>query len=246
MSYNIELEIYNGPYDLILDLIKKNELDIYDIEINLITSQFLDYIREAEKLNLELTSDFILVASTLLEIKSKMLLPSNPVVDEDEKDEDPRTELIQKLLEYEKFKKATEILREQEKYEMKSFFKLKEDFSYLEDLSFLKESDANRLAITFKNILNRYSKEENIRIIPIEQFSVKKCMDVVTAKLTEESDFFFSELLSEYPLKEEIVSYFLALLEMCKRQIILLKQNKELTDIWILLKQEEREYKDGN
>ncbi|EGY76434.1 segregation and condensation protein A [Peptoniphilus indolicus ATCC 29427] len=128
MNYNIELEVYNGPYDLILDLVKKNELDIYDIEINLITSQFLEYIKAVEELNLELTSDFIVMASTLLEIKSKMLLPKQTQKEDEENEEDPRDELVQKLLEYERFKKVTEILMEQEKYEMKSFLNLKRIF----------------------------------------------------------------------------------------------------------------------
>lgn len=246
MSYNIELEIYNGPYDLILDLVKKNELDIYDIEINLITSQFLEYMKAVEELNLELTSDFIVMASTLLEIKSKMLLPK-PVKKEDEEEtEDPRDELVQKLLEYEKFKKATEILREQEQYEMKSFFKLKEDFSYLDDLSFLKEVDASKLAVTFNNILKRYGKEDELRIIPMEKFSVKKCMDNINKKLKLNVDFYFSELLSEFAMREEIVSYFLALLEMCKLQILTLTQNEELTDILVIPKQEESELNYGN
>lgn len=246
MSYNIELEIYNGPYDLILDLVKKNELDIYDIEINLITSQFLEYMKAVEELNLELTSDFIVMASTLLEIKSKMLLPK-PVKKEDEEEtEDPRDELVQKLLEYEKFKKATEILREQEQYEMKSFFKLKEDFSYLDDLSFLKEVDASKLAVTFNNILKRYGKKDELRIIPMEKFSVKKCMDNINKKLKLNVDFYFSELLSEFAMREEIVSYFLALLEMCKLQILTLTQNEELTDILVIPKQEESELNYGN
>ena len=246
MNYNIELEVYNGPYDLILDLVKKNELDIYDIEINLITSQFLEYIKAVEELNLELTSDFIVMASTLLEIKSKMLLPKQTQKEDEENEEDPRDELVQKLLEYERFKKVTEILREQEKYEMKSFFKLKEDFSYLDDLSFLKEVDANKLAITFNNILKRYGKDEDIRIIPMERFSVKKCMDVINKKLKLNLEFYFSELLTEFAMREEIVSYFLALLEMCKLQILTLSQNEDLTDIKVLLKSEESELNYGN
>ncbi|SUB76056.1 segregation and condensation protein A [Peptoniphilus indolicus] len=246
MNYNIELEVYNGPYDLILDLVKKNELDIYDIEINLITSQFLEYIKAVEELNLELTSDFIVMASTLLEIKSKMLLPKQTQKEDEENEEDPRDELVQKLLEYERFKKVTEILMEQEKYEMKSFFKLKEDFSYLDDLSFLKEVDANKLAITFNNILKRYGKDEDIRIIPMERFSVKKCMDVINKKLKLNLEFYFSELLTEFAMREEIVSYFLALLEMCKLQILTLSQNEDLTDIKVLLKSEESELNYGN
>lgn len=246
MKYNIELEVYNGPYDLLLELIKKNELDIYDIEINLITSQFLEYIKLADELNLELTSDFIVMASTLIEIKSKMLLPTDTKDEEPQDLEDPRTELVQKLLEYEKYKKATEILREHEKYEMKSYYKLKEDFSYLDDLSFLKESNSEKLALTFKNILKRYSDDNHIRIIPIEKFTVKKCMDIIAKKLKEDTDFYFSELLSEYSMRDEIVSYFLAILEMCKMQIISLLQNEELSDIRILLRDEEREELDGN
>ncbi|EGY76435.1 hypothetical protein HMPREF9129_2071 [Peptoniphilus indolicus ATCC 29427] len=102
------------------------------------------------------------------------------------------------------------------------------------------------MAITFNNILKRYGKDEDIRIIPMERFSVKKCMDVINKKLKLNLEFYFSELLTEFAMREEIVSYFLALLEMCKLQILTLSQNEDLTDIKVLLKSEESELNYGN
>ena len=125
MEYNIVLKTYEGPMDLLLDLIKENEIDIYDIPIFKITEEFLKYIENMKKLNLTLTSDFILMASTLLEIKSKMLLPKKEVLEDEEVEEDPRLDLVESLLEYKKYKEASEILKIQEEYESKSFYKLR-------------------------------------------------------------------------------------------------------------------------
>ena len=127
MEYNIVLERYQGPMDLLLDLIRKNEIDIYDIPIFEITEQFLDYMEKANKINLELTSDFILMASTLLEIKSKMLLPKIKFDDDDEEEdgEDARKELVEKLLEYEKYQQLSGLLKKNEEYETRAFYRKK-------------------------------------------------------------------------------------------------------------------------
>ncbi|WBW50602.1 segregation/condensation protein A [Peptoniphilus equinus] len=237
MSVNITLQVYDGPYELLLDLIKKNELDIYDIEINVVTAQFLNYIYAAKELDLELTSDFLVVASTLVEIKSKMLLPKASV-EAQEEEEDPRKELVQKLIEYENFKKTAELLRQQENYELRSFHKLKEDFSYLDDFSLLQGVSVDVLTKTFQNILTRYEKSTVEHHIVMDKFNVKLCMDGIYHMLRVKEKFFFTELLSSYALREEIISYFLALLEMCKNQLITLQQNSTLTDIWVVSKME--------
>jgi len=109
-SYNIKLQEFEGPFDLLLFFIQRDELDIYDIQINKITKDFMDYIHEMESLNIELASEFIVFAATLMRIKSKMLLPRKEV-DEEGNEIDPRQELIDKLLEYKRFKEATEELK---------------------------------------------------------------------------------------------------------------------------------------
>src|SRR3712207_4469850 len=110
MSLNIKIENFEGPFDLLLHLIKKNEMDIYDIKIYEITTQYLNYINNMKELDLEVTSEFIVIAATLLEIKSKMLLPKQVVEENEEDAEDPRQELINKLLEYKKFKQVADYL----------------------------------------------------------------------------------------------------------------------------------------
>ena len=104
MTYQIKLEVFEGPLDLLLHLIKKNEVNIYDIPISLIVQQYLDYIELMKDLNLEIAGEFLLMAATLIHIKSKMLLPQEEAVHEEEEGEDPRAELVRKLLEYQRFK----------------------------------------------------------------------------------------------------------------------------------------------
>src|SRR5574344_16979 len=113
MDYKIMIDVFEGPMDLLLHLIEKAEIDIYDIPINLIAEQFLDYIRQMEELNLDITSDFLVMAATLLEIKSKMLLPKDKVPEDESfvEEEDPRMELVSRLVEYKKYKDAAEELR---------------------------------------------------------------------------------------------------------------------------------------
>ena len=168
MEYNIVLKTYEGPMDLLLDLIKENEIDIYDIPIFTITEEFLRYIENMKKLNLTLTSDFILMASTLLEIKSKMLLPKTKKLNNEDKDEeDPRKDLVESLLEYKKYKEASEILKIQEDYESKSFYKLKTEIFSMNEMDFLKESSVDKLSLAFFNILKKY-KDKEILDIDIE------------------------------------------------------------------------------
>ena len=164
MEYNIVLKTYEGPMDLLLDLIKENEIDIYDIPIFKITEEFLKYIENMKKLNLTLTSDFILMASTLLEIKSKMLLPKKEDLDEEaEEEEDPRQDLVESLLEYKRYKEASEILKVQEEYESKSFYKLRTEIFSMNEMDFLKDSNVDKLSLAF------FNNQSNQRSHSVEQ-----------------------------------------------------------------------------
>lgn len=114
MPYEVKIPVYEGPMDLLLQLIDDNEVDIYDIPIALITQQYLDYLNLAEEMDLELTSEFVLMACTLLSIKAKMLLPKPPKIEEEEDEIDPRQELVDKLLEYKLFKEKAEVFKSME------------------------------------------------------------------------------------------------------------------------------------
>src|SRR6202044_522545 len=115
--YKITIPTYEGPLDLLLDLIKKQEMNIHDIQISKITSQYLDYLHKLEELNIDISADFIYMAATLIYIKSKMLLPPDPLASPEEQAADPRAELIQRLVEHEKFKNAAQLLYQKQQVE---------------------------------------------------------------------------------------------------------------------------------
>lgn len=239
MEYRVNLKIYEGPMDLLIDLIKKNEIDIYDIPIHIITEQFLEYIKEANKINLELTSEFILMASTLIEIKSKMLLPKIKISeDEEDYEEDPRDSLVQKILEYEKYKDISEILKESHNYEAKAFYKLQEDFTNIDDIDLLKNCDVNSLAKSFKNIINKLKSENIIAEIKQESFSIEKATSVLKNKIGKTGKILFTDLLSESPIIEEIISFFLSVLELVKVGYIKAYQEDDYQDIKLLIREE--------
>lgn len=233
MEYRVNLKVYEGPMDLLLDLIKKNEVDIYDIPIQIITEQFLDYIEEANRINLELTSDFILMASTLIEIKSKMLLPRIPEIIEEDEQEDPRDELVKKILEYEKYKEVSEILKESAQYEAKAFYKLPEDFSKIDDIILVKNLNVENLVKSFNKILKNAEKNEEISSIRRDYFPVEKAMKIIKEKIKISESFLFTEILSENYTVSEVVSFFLSLLELIKTGEIKAKQRNDCGEIEI-------------
>lgn len=236
MEYNIVLERYQGPMDLLLDLIRKNEIDIYDIPIFEITEQFLDYMEKANKINLELTSDFILMASTLLEIKSKMLLPKIKFDDDEEEDEeDARKELVEKLLEYEKYQQLSCLLKKNEEYETRAFYRKKSEMPNFSDKDFLKDLKVNDLSKAFMNILIR-NKNKVVKSIYRENFSVETAINVLKSRLLINNKFYFTKLLEAYPSREELISLFLGLLELIRNGILSAKQTENFTDIFIELR----------
>lgn len=239
MGYNISIKSYEGPMDLLLDLIKKNEVDIYDIPIHLITEQFLDYLNLSKTLNMEITSDFILMAATLIEIKSKMLLPKNLLEDDEEDEsEDPRKELVQKILEYEKFREVSNILKNSHEFENKSIYKLQEDFSTIDDVDFIKNLTIDKLAIAFSNIIKKMDIEDKSYTIRSELFTNKMAIGSIREKLKSNKSLSFSEIIKNQCL-ENIITYFLAILEMAKNGQVTLTQNVDLSDILILRRQNE-------
>ena len=237
MEYNIVLKTYEGPMDLLLDLIKENEIDIYDIPIFKITEEFLKYIENMKKLNLTLTSDFILMASTLLEIKSKMLLPKKEALDDEEVEEDPRLDLVESLLEYKKYKEASEILKIQEEYESKSFYKLRTEIFSMSEMDFLKDSNVEKLSLAFFNILKNY-KDKEVVGIEREYFKVEDASRKIKQSLKINKKIKFSQLLEDIVYKVDVITYFLGMLELIKNQYIVANQSDNFADILI----EEREY----
>ena len=215
--YTVRLEVFEGPLDLLLHLIKREQVDIYDIPIATITDQYLDYLNMMRSLNLDVAGEFLLMAATLLHIKSKMLLPS-PLEEEEEEGEDPRAELVNRLLEYQKYKEAAARLHERDILDRDIFVQgyqgeVSEDGGLIEVGVF-------ELIEALKDVLNRSSLEAAYDItldrITIEE-RIAQILEVV--KL-EGSGLLFSSLFSGASSKEDIIISFLAILELIRMRMI--------------------------
>lgn len=242
MDYKIVLDEFQGPLDLLLNLIEKAKIDIYNIPINIITEQYIEYIYSMEELNLSIASEFILMASTLLEIKSRMLLPQEViVVDEIEIEIDPREELVIRLIEYKKYKEAAEELRVSEDIESKVYYKPKEDLSNYEDVDDDIIFDLNLLLKSLNNIIARRGRGKitlDISEIHREEYTLKDCIEEVLLKLRFNKVISFEELLSENSSRNEIIAYFLSVLELIRLKKVEVIQDKMYTDLIITRRDE--------
>lgn len=249
MEYKIILETFEGPMDLLLHLIEKAQIDIYDIPINEITEQYLDYLSNMEELDLEITSEFLVMAATLLEIKSKLLLPKTKSGDSGEQLEmeevDPRLELVRSLLEYKKYKLASEKLRDYEKVQSKVYSKPKEDLSYfIEEDTELENMDLDKLIEVFKHLIIKHSKNEKsfkVNEIKREEYTLEECILNIKNKLNTTKEIRFSHLFESNASRTQIIAIFLSLLELIKAKCIKVYQKDNFDDIWIKRVYEESE-----
>ncbi|OGO85074.1 MAG: hypothetical protein A2Y22_06325 [Clostridiales bacterium GWD2_32_59] len=233
MSINIKIEKFEGPMDLLYRLVEKNKLDIKDIPIAEVTEQYMDYVSSTTVLDMDNVSEFMLMAATLIAIKSKMLLPKS---NDNDNSEDPREELVQKLLEYKKYKEASEGFISREEYS-KILYKERND---IEKYSTIKRVSAEDVLIdiTLKDITEAFArilKVNNIKIdnIRAEFKSVKKDLhtveqkiDFILQRLGQEKKIEFEELFKYETEKVEKVVTFLALLELIKMRKINIRQDK--------------------
>ena len=220
-EYKVQLEVFEGPLDLLLYLIRKEEVDIYDIPIERITTQYVQYIELMRMLDLNLAGDFLVMAATLMMIKSRMLLPveERPAVEEEEED-DPRWDLVRQLVEYKKFKDAAIFLEGLED-ERDGIFGREGEHLTLEvkpDMA-LRDVSLFDLLTVFNDALKKVSQED-LREIFAERFSVGDKIEAITQRLQREDRFPFAALFSEMASRHEIVCTFLAVLELIRlRQI---------------------------
>ena len=232
MEIDFKINEFEGPLDLLLHLIKKNEMDIMDIKIEEITKQYVEYIEAQEKLNIEVASEYLVMASELIEIKSKLLLPSNNQLDEDEEEIDPREELVQKLLEYEAYKKLSEVLNKKNDDRGLYYTKLPENYgNYVEEVSLDNNGDVDELVNAFKLFLDRKKKSKPLKTkVTLHEVSVSgRCIEIRKALKKKGKVSFFS--LFSYDDKEYIVATFLAILEMAKNRELTIKQEDLFGDI---------------
>ncbi len=234
IDYSIRLNIYEGPLDLLLFLIRKNEIDIYDIPIENVTRQYLDVIYSMEKLNLEVAGDFFVMAATLMHIKSRMLLPKNEQIIETENEDevDPRWELVQQLIEYKKFKDAArdleDVITEANNYLTRG--SPESDGERI--LRPLKSADKIELWNLFNQVLRRLAERITYGEIHDETVTVAERMEYIIELLNTTPEFLFSELFinREYNLTF-LIATFLAILELARMRTIEINQEIAFTDI---------------
>ncbi len=230
----IRLPVFEGPLDLLLFLIRKNEIDVYDIPIERITSQYLQIIRAMEKLELEVVGDFLVMAATLMEIKSRMLLPRPDLPEEDIQDEgqDPRWELVSQLLEYRQFKEAANEL-EASYIEQQSYYpRAIRNRDLQSDSRPLRNVDRVELWDMFNQVLRRLADTIAVGEINDEQVTVSDRMRDILQLLPQKKSFLFSDLFANTaPNIVIIVASFLAILELTRLNKMTIAQNEEFGDI---------------
>jgi segregation and condensation protein A len=229
----VKLDAYEGPLDLLLDLIRKQAINIYDIPIAKITQQYLDYLRLLKEMNIDVAGEFILMAATLIHIKSRMLLPPDPLATPEEQTEDPRTELVHRLLEHEKFKNAAEMLQSK---------RLIEDATWTQPgiSEFVEAEDDPGLAVTvfdlisvFREILERAKKRPHLEIRREEVTVAQMIEHVKQVLMASSKPVPLDQLMAGYESRQALIALFLGLLEMVRLHAILLRQKDLFASIMV-------------
>lgn len=240
MAYEISLQAFEGPLDLLLHLIRKNKIDIYDIPMTLVTDQYIAHLEAMKDLDMEVASDFLLTASTLLAIKAKMLLPKH---EEEEEEEDPRLELVSRLLEYQKYKSVVDIFQTMEKDNARIYAKppdeeliqtLAQGKNPLENVLF---SDLTAL---FQELLDRVDPEEASREIARQPLTIQDVLVRIKKQLEETEKLYFHQVFTPDMGRYELVIYFLSLLELLRQGLVEARQAENCGPIHLQLIREER------
>ena len=233
MDIEFKINDFEGPLDLLLHLIKESKMDIMNIEIELITKQYMDFLDQQEKMNLEISSEYLVLASELLEIKSRLLLPNNKTEDGEEVVEDPREELVNRLLEYQTYKNITSLLQEKELLRKDIYTKSPENIK-----NYIDERTEIHADVTLDDLLAAFQRYYQRKIdnkplktkVTINEISVSSRRHDIKNILKKKRKVSFFEL---FPVmtKEYVVATFLAILEMCKNNEITIVQNDTFDDI---------------
>lgn len=219
-AYPVRLEVFEGPLDLLLHLIKKHELDIYDIPIALITRQYLDYLDLMQELDLDIAGDFLVMAATLIHIKSRTMLP-RPDPTQEDPEEDPREALVRRLLEHQKFKAAAELLHDREIQRSAQWGRPDGSLTELvgEPPEPEVEIDLFSLMAAFRQVLERSKKRPQV-YLPAEHISLEARIELLMGRLSETEACGFEDLFADVQTKPGIVVTFLALLEMIRLKLV--------------------------
>jgi len=236
-AYQVKLDVFEGPLDLLLYLVRRDEVDIYDIEIGRITRQYLEYLEAMESIDVEIGGEFIVMAANLLFLKSRTLLPvdlQGPVEEEGE-DEDPRWELIRQLIEYKKFKEAAGDLRDREELAARLFGRSPSAPAPDGGATLLAgEVGALDLIAAFQRVLARLEKQKGAeREIEADRFTVSEKIEFVLRVLPQTEPLRFEELFAGQHTRGEVVATFLALLELVRLRHVLVEQGDAFGEIML-------------
>lgn len=248
MSYKVKLDIFEGPFDLLVYLIENAEMSIYDIQVSEITSQYLDYIKQMQAMDVSVGSEFMVLAAALIEIKSKMLLPRIKPNEDASSIEDPRTELVQRILEYKRFKLAAELLESQEQRNLGIFEKPKEDLSpYTNEPDEYLNLELSEFVNAFHVFLAKKKKVEEIKTyyerVERQKISIESKMEYIKNLFLFHGKKIlrFEELILEKTDRYEIVLTFSSMLEMIRQKTLKVKQIVNFGEITIILNEDDLE-----
>ena len=234
-DYKIKLESFEGPMALLMHLLEKNQLDIYDIPIAMVTEQYLEYLQKLEQFNIDIASEFLVMAATLLQIKSRMLLPKLPkVIEEINEEDDPRQELVDRLLEYRKFKQMSTVMEDMMRQREQFFTRLPQEFDVELPLPVgLKLEDLlSAFAAVWESSIDEYE------LVAREEFSVQdKIYDILHLLYKHKGEIEFSQAVIRRGTRTEVIATFLALLELIKLQRVTINQQESFGPIYITLKE---------
>ena len=242
MPLSIKVTNFEGPFDLLLHLIKKNEMNIYDINIFEITNQYLEYLKNMKEMDLEVTSEFIVIAATLIEIKSKHLLPKNKEEQSTDEENDVEKELLNKLIEYRKFKVIAENLKMRGQDAGIMFSKkpeiIEEDNKNIKEIDFLQNITMLDLYNLYNNLMQAYMNKmntENIinKKILVDEYKIEDKMEELKQKIDSFGKIHFTKLIYGYSSKIEAIVTFLALLELIKIKSVRVIQESNFKDIYL-------------
>lgn len=237
MTYRLRLSNFEGPLDLLMHLISLNEVDIYDIPIATIADQYVEYLEMMKEFDLEIASEFLLMAATLMEIKSRMLLPTHP--DEEEPEEDPRFELIEQILEYKKYKELSGHLGDRADAESSMFQRTIKEEIDIETGEPMLETSTFDLLQAFKRMLE-YATEESFSEITLEEVTIEEKIEELRERLREKNNMLLDEIFEgRDKTKSILIVTFLALLELIRLKEVAARQKAHFGEIRLFLLQKE-------
>ncbi|KAF0851352.1 MAG: chromosome partitioning protein [Spiroplasma poulsonii] len=238
--YEVKLDNFSGPLDLLLHLVKEKEMDLFDIKLTEITDQFLAYIREMEQLNIEIASEYLTMASYLVETKTKLVLPKEEVEIDDNYEKDSRDELINRLLEYKKIKEVSQYFKDQHQEGIQYLSKprtiIKGDVVREEELPLSSKINIDKLTNSFLKMLERINATKPLESnVVITEISPEEMADrIMFFLLNEDKEWLLEDLLSNFDLSLQVfVACFIALLDLARHQKIEIEQYQHLEAIYI-------------